>query len=144
MANLTGKQSDLIKMENGKKDLPPGISKYKYGYRLHRTINGKKYNFSSFQSLEHAIRVNNAIEKLVADYRNVLENPEKVHAEQLATIVAENSATDVIELTREIEILKDTIADQNDLIVRQSNLTRERVLDLSVERKGFLARLFGS
>src|SRR5690606_16777890 len=135
--NLTDKQSDLIKMENGKKDLPVGISKTKHGsYRLQRTVNNKKYRFGSTQSLELAITVNEGIDELVKDLRIALENPDSIKEEQLVKIADANME----EINRKLDILFGVIEDQNDLIIRKDNLLHERILNLSNERKGFFAR----
>lgn len=141
---MVEKKSDLIKMENGKKDLPVGISRTKFGsYRMQRTVNNKKYRFGSTQNLEIALSVNAGIDEMVKDLRLALEEPESATAEQVASIVAENSATDMEGIARKFDILFGVIEDQNDLIIRQNNLIRERILDLSTERMSFWQRITG-
>lgn len=138
---MTEKQSDLIKMENGKKDLPVGISKTKWGsYRLQRTVNQKKYRFGSIQSLDLALTVNQGIDELVKDLRAALDRPEGVTEEQLIAIADAN----MDEIDRKFDMLFGAIESQNRLIIRKDDLLHERILDLSNERKGFFARLFGS
>lgn len=57
----------LAKLESGKEEFPVGIHKVSrgYGYRISRTFKGKDYRFGTFQSLEHALRTNEYLNRLL-------------------------------------------------------------------------------
>lgn len=141
---MTEEQSNFLKMENGKKDLPVGITKTQFGsYRLQRTVNNQKYRFGSIQSLDLALRVNAGIDDLVKDLRIALESPSGVTAEQVKEIVAENSLIDQLEVTRQIQVLASMIKSQNDLIIGQADLLHEHISDKTEERKSLWQRITG-
>lgn len=71
---MTDREVELAKMESGKIPLPVGvykIGKNSKGYRLQRTFKCKKFQLGTFQSLEHAVRVNAQIGKFVDHIREV-------------------------------------------------------------------------
>lgn len=57
----------LAKLESGKEPLPVGINKVSsgYGYRISRTFKGKDFRFGTFQSLEHALRTNEYLNRFL-------------------------------------------------------------------------------
>lgn len=65
----------LAKLENGKEPLPTGITKTSngYGYRISRTFKGTDYRFGTFQSLEHALRTNEYINRFIDAVHEELE-----------------------------------------------------------------------
>lgn len=138
------KEADLIKMENGKTELPVGLSRTKHGYRLHRTIAGKKYNFGSVQNSELALRLNGYIQVLVDDYRTELKTKQDV-SDVLHNIVVENSAVDMLEITRQFEVLTQLIESQNveiALLKRSADRTRLVIENSStVDDRSFMNRL---
>lgn len=144
-------RSEIDAMAHGNKDLPVGVyrmSQRKSGYRIIHTIRGVDYRFGSFQSLEHALRVNKKISEFVGVHRDLLDKTEsKISLDDVQNAVDEIVESKLIlqEMTfrQELDELKDVIKQQNKLIVNQSTLLEERLLDLSSERKGLLGRVFG-
>lgn len=135
---------DLIKMENGKKELPVGISKNKHGsYRLQRTVGGNKYRFGSIQNLELALSVNAGIDALVEDLRAALEAPSGITAEQVTAIVAEISLSNTNELTRFIND-SNRLTDRKFLGLMEQNARLHDRLDEQLNaKKSFWQRLKG-
>lgn len=85
------------------KDLPVGVSRNggtKKGYRLHRSVAGKNYLFSSFQNLDHALRVNECIDVIVADLREALDKEGTFSVNDIQKLIVENSLSDMEEITR--------------------------------------------
>lgn len=146
---MVEKKSDLIKMENGKKDLPVGISQTKFGsYRLQRTVNSKKYRFGSTQNLELALSINSGIDELVKDLRTALEEPASATVEQVTSIVTENSATDMLEITRLIEKLIENDKDNLELLSYEIGKMHRRIdkgfhVIMPEDKKSFWQRITG-
>ena len=65
----------LAKLESGKEPLPVGINKTSsgYGYRISRTFKGTEYRFGTFQSLEHALRTNEYLNRFLDAVNDELE-----------------------------------------------------------------------
>lgn len=140
---MTEKESSLIKMENGKQDLPIGISRSQYGsYRLQRTVNGVKYRFGSIQNLELALSVNAGIDELVKNFRIALEEPVSATAEQVTSIVEERSDSDMAELQHTFSAMASMIDNQNDFVRKELELLHNHISELANERKSFWKRLF--
>lgn len=103
MTNIDTKgfsEADLIRMQEGKKELPIGISRIgngRNGYRLHRTIKGKTYRFGSFQNFEHALRVNEYIGRLIDDLREVLD-AQPLSKEELENVISIQSVRFSVDL----------------------------------------------
>lgn len=57
----------LAKLESGKEEFPTGLTRTSngYGYRISRTFKGKEFRFGTFQSLEHALRTNEYINRFM-------------------------------------------------------------------------------
>src|SRR5690625_2792866 len=106
-------KADLIRMENGRKDLPVGISRgtgSNKGYRLHRTVKGKDYNFGTFQNLEHALRTNGYIDIIVEDLRKAQALEGCLSIDDIEKVVTESSASIIGELTSLIGELENNIS----------------------------------
>jgi hypothetical protein len=84
------------------KELPVGLSKTNWGYRLHRTVNGKKYNFGSIQNHELAHRLNGYIDIIVADLKDAQSKEGVLSVDQIQKMIVENSVSDMEEITRQI------------------------------------------
>jgi len=94
------RNADVIRMTSGKKDLPVGLSKTKWGYRLHRSVNGKDYNFGSIQNHELALRLNGYIDIIVDDLRKAQAKEGLVSIDQIREVVWKSSLSDMEEITR--------------------------------------------
>lgn len=148
-------KADIIKMENGRKDLPKGISKNsngRNGYRLHRSIEGKQYTFGSFQNLEHAISVNDRIEVLLnmyrktqQDYDKLLDGTDKLLDSDTTQKILQDQLkptnnrieyleNEILTLTRTVDILTTFILDLKEQMEAQA----------IPEKKPFLERVWGS
>lgn len=144
-------RSEIDAMANGNKDLPVGVyrmSQRKSGYRIIHTIKSIDYRFGSFQSLEHALRVNKKISEFVGVHRELLDKTEnKITVDGMEDVIEDIIESKLIlqEMTfkQELDSLKNMINQQNTLIVSQRSLLEERLLELSSERKGLLGRVFG-
>lgn len=72
-------EADLIRMENGKKDLPTGMYRTEYNsYRISRRLNGVRYEFGSFRNLEQALRLNKCVSELFSNVRGALKESEDI------------------------------------------------------------------
>lgn len=100
--------TNLIKMENGKKELPIGIVKASgrnKGYRLNRTVNQKEYNFGSIQNLEHALRTNGYIDIIVADLRDAQSKEGVVSIDEIRELIVEDGQHVMLEINQRFDIL---------------------------------------
>lgn len=116
-------EADLIRMEEGKKELPVGVSRMsggRNGWRLHRTVNGKLYRFGTFQNLEHALRTNVYIGRMVDDIRDELAS-KPLSKEELESVIGK----------------------QNEFMSIHLSLLVNRILELASEKKSFLQRVMG-
>lgn len=123
------------------KTLPIGISEGKgrnKGYRLNRTVRGKEYNFGSFQNLEHALRTNGYINIIVADLKASHEKESILSVDEIREMIAENSLSNVEEITRLFRLLDSNFS-------HQMNLLNERfdqgMSIIEPEKKSFWERI---
>lgn len=142
--NARDKQSDLIKMKSGKKELPIGIySRKSGGYELRRTANGQRYHFGTVHNLELALTINNGLDKVIEDYRtevnsnkNKLETlvaENQVGIEGLTSLVVTDGLQNVLELSRQLNELREIMREQERMIINQSNLLSKEIYRTSAE-----------
>lgn len=96
------------------KKLPIGMSKVSggnKGYRLHRTIDGNKYSLGTFQSQEHALRVNEGIDKVVKGYRGVMEERESLKGElkEIQKELKESNKIPIEEILKSVSEIKESM-----------------------------------
>lgn len=95
----------LAKLESGKEEFPTGLTRTSngYGYRISRTFKGKEYRFGTFQSLEHALRTNEYINRFMLAVNEELEKrPATVEDVQCIVKVNARDVLDGQEVTREV------------------------------------------
>lgn len=137
-------KTDIIKMENGKKDLPVGISQTKHGsYRLQRTIGGKDYRFGTIQNLELALRVNAGVEELSKDLKASLEKEGIVSISQVEDLIVKNRVLEVEEITDEIESLEEQLHSKTQFLVEQNTSLKHLLLKVLSQKKSFWQRITG-
>lgn len=81
---MTEKESDLIKMENGKKDLPKGITRTgSKGHHIRRKVLGKTYSFPVIHNQELAIAVNEKVREMAEDFQIHRDEQNAAHKKEL-------------------------------------------------------------
>lgn len=136
-------EAELIKMANGKMELPKGISRTKYGYRIYRRIDNKKYNFGSFQNINLVIKTNEYIERLAKDFRAELER--KVNAEEsLRKVLDEKNQVEKVWNTQRFAEMTQLINKQSSQIDQLKNIVHAMAVEVAKasNKKSFVGKLF--
>lgn len=112
------------------KTLPIGISAgtgRNKGYRLNRTVGSKNYNFGSFQNIEHALRTNGYIDIIVEDLKQAHAKEGVISIDEIQILIVENSLSDMQEITRLLDGVKNNFDYQSVLLGSEIARLRERL-----------------
>lgn len=140
-SNMSFDHAYLAKLESGKEPLPTGVYKTSsgYGYRISKSFKGKDFRFGTFQSLEHALRTNEFINRFLIAVNEELEKKPVTAADVKVSL---NDLSEMI--TGQNEILERYIkrTDKNLFNMRIEMIESEIIKSEQKPKKSLFQRIF--